>query len=106
LTFRTGTANTEPLEGRVRIWNPGSGNLEAVSDRPWLRGEIVDGQLRVTAYRSRLTRGHYTGTLTITGAPGVCLQAGPHTVTVDLILYQGQLAAGHKCYLPVVLRSR
>jgi hypothetical protein len=105
LTFRAYTQGYDPSPLLVSVLNLGGGDLSALvsDDAAWLDTALFGTDLEVYVSKAGLPAGHYTATLTITGAPGTYTQNSPQTVFVDLWLLQGPQPAG-RIYLPVIQR--
>ena len=83
------------------------------TDAPWLRTypcltfppRTIPNCRWVGVDKSNLGRGHYTGVITITGAPGSHTQDSPQRILVDLWMAQGY-PPGYKMSicLPVVMK--
>ncbi len=107
LTFRAGTASSNPPDQWVQISNVGGGGLTPTASAvtPWLTLRLEGDRLWVGVNKAGLPSGRHTGAITVSGAPGSSTQNSPQTIAVTLWLYEGSLQQPYNLYLPLVLRN-
>jgi len=108
LIFRAYVNGSNPNKQAVTISNIGGDVLTPTvsANAPSIITALTGMNLQIGVNGAGLASGHYTGIVTVGGAPGSRTQDSPQTVTVDLWMIAGRPPVGYyKLYLPLVLRQ-
>ncbi|NJN66243.1 MAG: hypothetical protein HC884_05800 [Chloroflexaceae bacterium] len=91
LTFRTYAADPGPAGQFIAVTNEGGGTLQpaATTDVPWLVLTPSSDGITVGIDKRGLGRGHYQGTVVVTGESGWPVQGNRQPVEVHLWVYDG-----------------
>ncbi|MFZ6028512.1 MAG: hypothetical protein ACOYYS_12420 [Chloroflexota bacterium] len=106
LHFNAGTAGAPPPDRSIGFYNSGGGtmNITIDADADWLTATVVNGAIQVQVDPSGMASGEYLAHLTVAAAPGAKINNAPQVITVELLIYEGQLY-DYPIYLPLVIRN-